>query len=364
VDLPFPLLDTCGTGGDGKGTFNISSFAALIAASCGAKVAKHGNRAVSSVSGSADFYKALGIDTELQAKEAANLIKESGFAFLFAPFYHKAMRHAASVRKELGVKTIMNLLGPLSNPASASYQLIGVFAAEYVKPVAKAAILLGLKRVLVVHGAGGIDEISVSGETYAVYADAEGNLEEMTIKPADFGIGTYPVESLAGGSAEENAALAKALLGQTPAPDPAPAPGNGSATGSRRTAGPAPDPDAGSHRAAASSPEPAPAPVPGAVAVEALREAVCMNAGAAVFIYGLASDLKEGYRIAKEALVSGETLAKTEEISRMAPRLKGADIERANDCGKSKPLKGRDEAGRLSEKSPEQKGKKAVRLKV
>ena len=298
VELPFPLLDTCGTGGDGKGTFNISSFAALIAASCGAKVAKHGNRAVSSVSGSADFYKALGIDTELRAEEAADMIEKSGFAFLFAPFYHKAMRHAASVRKELGVKTIMNLLGPLSNPAGASYQLIGVFAPEYVKPVAEAAILLGLKRVLVVHGAGGIDEISVSGETYAVYADAEGCLEEMTIKPEDFGISSYQVESLTGGSALENAALARALLGKSASPE------------ERVGAGP----------------------------IDALREAVCLNAGAAVFIYGLATGLKEGYEMAKDALLSGETLTKTEEIIRSAREMKANGTENQKTCRTKKAL--------------------------
>ncbi|TVQ29353.1 MAG: anthranilate phosphoribosyltransferase, partial [Spirochaetaceae bacterium] len=174
IRIDRPVLDTCGTGGDGLGTFNISSLSALAAAACGATVAKHGNRAVSSKSGSAEFYAALGIRTDLPPRSTERLIAENGFGFLFAPIYHGAMRHAAAPRRELGIKTMMNLLGPLVNPAGAQFQLIGVYARDYVPVVAEAAHLLGIKRVMVVHGSDGIDEISVSAPTYAVTIDADG----------------------------------------------------------------------------------------------------------------------------------------------------------------------------------------------
>jgi len=153
-----PVLDTCGTGGDGLGTFNISSLSAVIASACGATVAKHGNRAVSSKSGSADFYRALGMRIDLPPEDASVVLNETGFVFLFAPIYHQAMKYAAGPRKELGVKTIMNLLGPLVNPAGAEHQIIGVFSDQFCEPVAHAARLLGIRRVMVVHSQDGLED--------------------------------------------------------------------------------------------------------------------------------------------------------------------------------------------------------------
>ena len=157
------VLDTCGTGGDGLGTFNISSLAAVVAASCGALVAKHGNRGASSPVGSADFFRELGVAVDAPPRAAEDLLREEGFCFLFAPVYHGAMRHAARARTELGIRSAMNLVGPLSNPADASYQLIGVFDEQFCGPVAEAAHLLGVRRVMAVHGEDGLDEISVCG---------------------------------------------------------------------------------------------------------------------------------------------------------------------------------------------------------
>ncbi len=264
LEVSSPVLDTCGTGGDGLGTFNISSFAALIAASCGAVVAKHGNRAVSSLSGSADFYKELGIPIDLKPAESAKLIESSGFAFLFAPIYHGAMRHAGQVRRELGIKTIMNLLGPLANPAGAQYQVIGVFDERFCVTVARAASLLGLKRVMVVHGADGLDEISVTGPTRIVTIDETGQMRDEQFDPKSLGIEGYSVEELRGGSAQDNARVALELLEGT-----------------------------------------------GPVAV---REAVLVNAGAALTVYGIAETIGDGYRLAREALETGNVKRKLASI--------------------------------------------------
>lgn len=198
VELSRPALDTCGTGGDGLGTFNISSLSALAAAACGATVAKHGNRAVSSKSGSADFYRALGIAVDLPPAKTAELVNETGFGFLFAPMYHGAMKYAAPPRKELGVKTIMNLLGPLVNPAGARYQLIGVYSEDLVDTMAQAAHMLGIARVRVVHGTDGIDEISVSAPTRTVFLDEHGSRHEELLHPEDLGVPSHRLEDLAG----------------------------------------------------------------------------------------------------------------------------------------------------------------------
>jgi anthranilate synthase/phosphoribosyltransferase len=253
---PGPVLDIVGTGGDGAGTFNISSLAALTAAACGAVVAKHGNRAVSSLSGSADFYKSLGIRIDLSPGKAEELLSKTGFSFLFAPLYHGAMKYAAAPRRELGVKTVMNLLGPLANPAASQYQLIGVFAHEVMRPVAEAAVMLGLKRGMVVHSRDGLDEISVSAPTDALIIHEDGGIEEYTIDPRSLGIPSYSLEELLGGSAEENAALAEELL-------------------------------AGGGR-------------------PALLDAIALNAGAGLFVYGLAKSVEQGYRRAREALTGGQ----------------------------------------------------------
>ncbi len=259
-----PVLDTCGTGGDGLGTFNISSMAALVAAACGAVVAKHGNRAVSSHSGSADFYRELGIAVDLSREQAEALIAQHGFAFLFAPLFHGAMKHAAVPRRELGIKTIFNLLGPLVNPAGAQYQIIGVYDRAFCRPVAEAAVALGTQRGMVVHGLDGIDELSVSAPSLVVRFDHSGIIAEEELDPVTLGITGYRLEDLSGGDAQANAAMAREML-------------------------------AGGGRAA-------------------VLDAVLLNAAAALEVYGVADSIAAGLALAREALASGAVAAKVEAI--------------------------------------------------
>ncbi len=265
------VLDTCGTGGDGLSTFNISSMAAVVASACGAWVAKHGNRGASSPTGSADFFKEIGVPVDLSPEKAAQLLKRTGFTFLFAPLYHSAMRHAGEARKELKVKTVMNLMGPLINPAESAYQLIGVFDRKYCVPVAQAARLLGVSRVMVVHGEDGMDEISVTTPTCAVMIDEKGAMSETRIDPAEMGIPRYSIEDLRGGTAAENVETARAIV-----------------------AGKGPD---------------------------AIREAVLLNAGAALYVCGLSSGIKDGYRTAKQALMGGKVRDKMDQILREGSEL-------------------------------------------
>jgi anthranilate synthase/phosphoribosyltransferase len=268
------VLDTCGTGGDGLATFNISSFAAIVASACGAWVAKHGNRGASSPTGSAEYYKALGIAIDLPPEEAAQMLKRTGFAFLFAPNYHGAMRHAAPARKELKVKTVMNLMGPLINPAEASYQLIGVFDQRYCVPVAKAARILGVSRVMTVHGADGMDEISVTGPTHMVKIDEAGTLSESDFDPSELGIPLYKIEELRSGTANENAEVTRQILcGEGPA---------------------------------------------------AVRDAVLLNAGAALHICGLAGGIREGFALARQALAGGKVGEKYRQLVRESEALTAA----------------------------------------
>jgi anthranilate synthase/phosphoribosyltransferase len=276
------LLDTCGTGGDGLGTFNISSLTALVAASCGARVAKHGNRAVSSRSGSADFYKALGINIDVSPQRAAQAIDEAGFAFLFAPLYHGAMRFAGPARRDLGIKTIMNLLGPLVNPARAEYQLIGVFSEIFMRPMAEAAVRLGIRRGMVVHGLDGQDEISVCAPTRIIAFEAGGGVptfDEFVVQPENYDLRTHKPEALTGGNAEENAQVALRLL-------------------------------AGENGL---GPDGVVDPV-----LAALHDAVVINAGAALQIYGTVETITEGVQAAIRALDDGsamETLERVIEIT-------------------------------------------------
>lgn len=258
------LTDTCGTGGDGLGTFNISSMAALVAASCGLPVAKHGNRAVSSKSGSADFYEALGIPVSLSPSEARSMLAETGFVFLFAPVYHGAMRFAAPARKALGIKTLMNLVGPLSNPADAAYQVIGVYDESLLETVATAAHLLGVKRVLTVHSRDGMDELSPSAPTDIVEIDESGALRRFVFDPAALGLGSYDFSELMGADARYNANLALDLI-------------------------------AGAGR-------------------PALEAAVAFNAGAALYVAGRAATIAEGAKMAADALASGAVAEKLEEL--------------------------------------------------
>ncbi len=201
-----PLLDVVGTGGDGGGTFNISTAAALVSASAGLAVAKHGNRSVSSRCGSADVVEALGIPLFENPLDVENSLERRGFAFLYAPYFHKAMKHVKNARSSLGLRTLFNVLGPLINPAGATRYLMGVYSPDLLRPLAEVLRNLGADRALVVHGAGGIDEISLSGSTRFCFL-RNGNLEEGTLDPEDFGLPRHPLSSFAGGKAEENAAL-------------------------------------------------------------------------------------------------------------------------------------------------------------
>ncbi len=247
------LVDTAGTGGDGAGTFNISTAAALVAAAAGAAVAKHGNRAVSSASGSADVLEALGFELELPAERIERSIDELGFGFLFAPSHHPAMRHAAPVRRELAARTVFNVLGPLTNPAGARAQVVGVYAPELVPTIATVLASLGARRAFVVHGAGGIDELSPAGPNLVCEVTG-GKVRRREIDPRDFGVPRCKPKDLAGGSPAENAATIRDIFAGAPGPK---------------------------------------------------REAVLLNAGGAIAAGGHAHDLKEGYAAAREALESG-----------------------------------------------------------
>jgi anthranilate phosphoribosyltransferase len=256
------LVDTAGTGGDGARTFNISTAAALVAAAAGAAVAKHGNRAVSSASGSADVLEALGFDLEQEPERIARSIDELGFGFLFAPTHHPAMRHAGPVRKELGARTVFNVLGPLTNPAGARAQVVGVYAPELVPTIAEVLAGLGARRAFVVHGAGGIDELSPAGPNL-VCEVVGGSVRRREIDPADFGVPRCAPEELRGGSPAENAATIRSVF-------------------------------AGEDGAK--------------------REAVLLNAAGAIAAAGRANDLAEGYAAAREAVDSGAAAARLEEL--------------------------------------------------
>ncbi len=273
VPLPTnqPVIDMCGTGGDGLGTFNISSFAALVVAACGVPVAKHGNRAVSSLCGSADFYKELGISIDLKPEAACQLLEETNFCFLFAPAYHGAMKHAVPVRKKLGIKTIMNLIGPLSNPAEAKMQVIGIYSKELCKSEAQAAHMLGVKNVMVVYGLDGVDEVSVSGPTHIVEVDEKGDTKEYLLQPEEIGVKLYAQEELLGGDAKQNVQLAMDILD-----------GKGKA---------------------------------------AIRDCVLLNAGAALYIANKVSAIKQGYEMAKQALESGRVKSTIETIINLSKEL-------------------------------------------
>lgn len=205
------VVDTCGTGGDGRGTINVSTIAALVVAACGVRVAKHGNRAQSSRAGSADVLEALGVDVAAPVDVVERCLDEVGIGFLFAPAFHGATRHAAGARKEIGVRTIFNLLGPLTNPAGARHQVIGVWDAALVEPMAHALGRLGAAHALVVHGEG-LDEISPSGVT-DVAEWRDGEVKRYQLRPRDFGLADEDPTALAGGDAAFNAEAARQILG-------------------------------------------------------------------------------------------------------------------------------------------------------
>lgn len=262
-----PVFDTCGTGGDGAHTFNVSTAAALVVASCGVRVAKHGNRAVSSRCGSADVFEALGVAIEAPAETVVRTLLSAGVAFFFAPAWHPSMRHAGPTRRELGVRTAFNLLGPLTNPAGAQRQLVGVSRPEHTELLARALGLLGAERAWVVHGADGLDELSTTGFT-KVSEYRNGMVHTFYLHPTDVGLPVAGKDALAGGTAAENAAMIEEVCG--------------GAAGPR-------------------------------------RDIVCLNAGASLLIAGVASSVQDGIRMAGEALSSGrvaQTLTALREASR------------------------------------------------
>jgi anthranilate phosphoribosyltransferase len=208
---PAKMVDTCGTGGDGSGTFNISTAAAIVAAAAGARVAKHGNRAASSQSGSADVLEALGVRIDLPFERYGRAIREIGIGFLFAQAAHTATRHATPARKQVGVRTVFNLLGPLTNPAGAQAQIVGVFSAEVIDLVAATLLELGVEHAFVVHGAGGLDEISLAGETIVAEV-RNGVVRKYSVTPEEFGVQRASIEAIRGGTAAENAALIRRIL--------------------------------------------------------------------------------------------------------------------------------------------------------
>ena len=206
-----PIIDTCGTGGDGANTFNISTAAAFVVAGCDIAVAKHGNRAVSSRSGSADVLKCLGVNIEASKLTVEKCIDQIGIGFLFAPLMHGAMKHAAGVRKQLGIRTIFNLLGPLTNPAGANAQVIGIYDSSRLKQIASVLKLLGTRKAFVVHGSDGLDEITLTGET-KVCELANGQISEYILKPESFDLTACEAKDITGGTPEENADILKAIL--------------------------------------------------------------------------------------------------------------------------------------------------------
>jgi anthranilate phosphoribosyltransferase len=211
VEAPDDALDLVGTGGDGHGTLNISSAASFVAAACGVPIAKHGNRNMSSRTGAADVLEALGVKIDLSPEAARLCIEKTGVCFLFAQSFHPAMKHVAPVRRALGFRTIFNLLGPLSNPAGVKRQLLGVYALEWMEPVAKVLATLGAEKAWVVHGNDGLDEMSISDITHVAVLD-RGRIDVRTVAPEDAGLPRWPLSAVKGGGASENAAALKRLL--------------------------------------------------------------------------------------------------------------------------------------------------------
>ncbi len=256
------LIDTCGTGGDSSGSFNISTASAFVAAAGGARVAKHGNRSISSKSGSADVLEAAGVRLDLTPEQVAQCVQEVGLGFMFAPAHHSAMKHAIGPRREMGVRTIFNVLGPLTNPAGAPNQLLGVFSDELLEPLANVLQSLGSRHVLVVHSRDGLDEISIGDHT-EVAELKDGTVRRYSIAPEQFGMQRTAIAELAVEGAEQSLAVIRSVLEDNPGP---------------------------------------------------ARDIVCLNAGAAIYAAGLADSLADGVEKAAAAIASGEARSKLDQL--------------------------------------------------
>ena len=263
------LIDTCGTGGDAAGTFNVSTATAFVVAGAGLRVAKHGNRSVSSLCGSADVVETLGINLDLTPAKVARCIDEVGIGFLYAPLLHTAMKHVMAARREMGIRTVFNMLGPLTNPAAANAQVIGVYAAALTEPLARVLAELGTVRAFVVHGADGLDEISNTGDS-RVSEVREGVVRTVTLRPEDFGLARASIADLQGGDREQNAQIIRGIL----------------------------DGEAGPK-----------------------RDIVLMNAAAALVAGGRARDLKEGAGLAAKSIDSGAARAKLQALIALSQKL-------------------------------------------
>lgn len=259
---PAQLVDTCGTGGDGSNIFNVSTASAFVVAAGGGRVAKHGNRSMSSKSGSADLLEAMGVNLELSPERVAACIDSVGLGFMFAPAHHSAARYAAAPRKELGTRTLFNLLGPLTNPARAPNQLLGVFAGRWIEPLAKVLRALGSEHVMVVHARDGLDEISIAAPTYVAEL-RHGQIQSYSIRPEDFGLQSRSLDSLKVSDAGQSLALVQEALCGTPGP---------------------------------------------------AYDMVALNAGAALYVAGVAPSLAAGVELAREQLDTGKAMAKIGEL--------------------------------------------------
>lgn len=263
------LVDTCGTGGDASGTFNISTASAFVAAAAGVRVAKHGNRSVSSKSGSADVLEAAGVNLDLTPEQVAHCINELGVGFLFAQKHHSAMKHAIGPRRELGVRTVFNVLGPLTNPAGAPNQVLGVFAKQWVRPLADVLQQLGSRHVMVVHAEDGLDEISLSAPTHIAEL-REGVVREYLLQPEDLGLQRAPLDSLRVDTAAASLAMITAALGNQPG---------------------------------------------------AARDIIALNAGAAIYVSGLAANHQAGVDKALAVMADGSALVRLQQLATLSRQL-------------------------------------------
>jgi len=266
VSAPPGAMDIVGTGGDGKGTLNISTATAFVVAGAGVPVAKHGNRNLSSKSGAADALTQMGVKVMVHADVVERALAEAGIGFMMAPIHHPAMAHVGPVRAELGTRTIFNILGPLTNPAGVKRQLTGAFTRDLIRPMAETLLRLGAERAWLVHGADGTDELSIAGPSFVCALEEDGALREAELHPEDFGLPPHPFEAILGGTPEQNGAAFRALMGGAPG---------------------------------------------------AYRDAVLMNAAAALVIAGRAGELKQGVEIARESLDSGAARGKVEALARI-----------------------------------------------